>query len=159
MALKRGNEDLGLVATVGVKRATSMLVKSACVMTLIEMEAADELERQQRALWWQQGLLKHAPDLSGRDYSNRGGLNSGQASNYGRNHTPPVSPKEFYHWFRFAREHIPHLVLALRIPAQFRTPSRCKCGGEEALLVFLRVTRPLSMLRLSMILFSCVSAQ
>ena len=46
MAQKRGNEDLGLVAAVGVKRATSMLVKSACVMTLIEMEAADELERQ-----------------------------------------------------------------------------------------------------------------
>ena len=139
LAQKRAREEQAVVVTMGVKRAASTVAKCALIMTLVQLEAADDLARQQRLLWWQQSLLKHAPDLSGGDYSYRGALYYGQTSNYGRQHTPPVSPKEFYTFFRFAREHIPRLVLALRMPAVFRTPSRCTCNGEEALLVFLRV--------------------
>ena len=63
----------------------------------------------------------------------------GMVSDYGRLHSPALSPKEFYEHFRFAREQIPRLVLALKMPAWFRTPSRCRIGGGEALLVFLKV--------------------
>ena len=63
----------------------------------------------------------------------------GQGSNYGRNHTPPVSPKAFYLFFRFAREDIPRLTRALRIPTVVRTPSGCILDAEEALLMFLKV--------------------
>jgi len=63
----------------------------------------------------------------------------GQGSNYGRNHAPPVSPNAFYRFFRFAREDIPRLTRALRIPAVVRTPSACILDGEEALLMFLKV--------------------
>ena len=62
----------------------------------------------------------------------------GRQSNYGRNHLPPLSPKEFYDNFRFGREQIPDLCAQLKIPNEFLLPCRGRIDGEEALLLFLR---------------------
>ena len=94
LAQKREREEREVIVTMVIKRAASTVAKCALIMTLVELEAADNLARQQRLMWWQKSLLKRAPDLTGGDYSHRGALYYGQTSNYGRQHTPPVSPKE-----------------------------------------------------------------
>jgi hypothetical protein len=62
----------------------------------------------------------------------------GAESNYGELLTPRMSAMEFYYHFRFAREHIPRLVKALKMPEFVRTAGRCCLSGEEALLLFLK---------------------
>ena len=131
-------EERDSTFALGVKRAKTTVMKVALLMTLQELEAADEKRR--KIWWWRNALRKHAPVLSGGDGCHRIPRLYGRHSNYGQLHTPKVSPKEFYEHFRFAREDIPRLVLALRMPRQFRTQSRCVMGGEEALLLFLKVS-------------------
>ena len=130
-------EERDATFAVAVKRAKTTIMKVALVLTLEELEAADETRR--KRWWWRNALRKHAPVLSGGDGTHRFPKLYGRHSNYGRLHTPKLSSKEFYEHFRFAREDIPRLVLALRMPRQLRTMSGCVMDGEEALLLFLRV--------------------
>jgi hypothetical protein len=139
MARKLANDERDLTFVVALKRAKTNETKLALVMTLDELEAADAERARLNALWWAQGLLKRAPVLSGGDGTHRGGKMYGLRSNYGRLHLPRMSGKEFYEHFRFTREDIPRLVLALRMPAMVRTPCGCALDGEEALLLFLKV--------------------
>ena len=84
--------------------------------------------------------MKSVGDLSGGDGKERGGKFYGRSARYGRDHFPPVSARQFYDEFRFKRQDMGRLCRALRIPPTFVTPSRCVCDGEEALLIFLKVT-------------------
>ena len=136
---KRAGEELEVAVAMCVGRARSGLEKVALVMTLEELQEADAARELASEILWTQSLLKCALKLSGGDGSYRDAKMYGMASDYGRLHSPALSPKEFYEHFRFAREQIPRLVLALKMPAWFRTPSRCRIGGGEALLVFLKV--------------------
>ena len=62
----------------------------------------------------------------------------GAGSRYGEDHN--VSPGDYYTFFRFAREDVPKLVSALRIPPEFvlDAAKNWKIDGEEALLILLR---------------------
>lgn len=135
MAHKRAAEERGIVIALAIKRSKKITTKAALLMTLQELEA----EEAEKARWWATALQKRVPVLSGGTGDRRGGKMYGQSSNYGRDHTPPVSPRAFYLFFRFAREDIPRLTRALRIPAVVESPSGCKLDGEEALLMFLKV--------------------
>ena len=60
-------------------------------------------------------------------------------TNYGADHTPPLSPAEFYNHFRFEPGDMDRLCRSLRISDEFMTLSRCRLNAEEALLMFLKV--------------------
>ena len=96
------------------------------------------LRKQRMRLWWSRGLRNRASVLEDGDGSNRGGMKYGAGSNDGGDHVVRMSAAEFYYHFRFARDHIPLLVKALRIPAFVRTRYRCCLDGEEALLMYLK---------------------
>lgn len=105
--------------------------------------AADVQQRARRRRWWQLALLRRAPQkrVSGGDRSYRGRRRFGAASGYGAELAESnvgLSPSEFIEHFRFAREDIPRLCRALRIPDEFRSPNHCVCEGEEALLLYLK---------------------
>ena len=51
LAQKREREEREVIVTMGIKRAASTVVKCALIMTLVELEAADNLARQQRLMW------------------------------------------------------------------------------------------------------------
>lgn len=91
-----------------------------------------------RAAWWDQALLKRAPVLSTAPGVPRVPVCYGAASQYGLTLAQPLSAAAFYHYFRFAREDIPRLRAALRIPLEFHTSQRDHIDGEEGLLLFLR---------------------
>lgn len=130
------------------KVRTRALFLALAVVVLIQVAEDEEAERaredrrrRRRVAWWNAAMNKRAPVISHGDGTTRTRRHFGQASNYGRNLAPqtPLSPDEFYLHFRFAREDIPRLCRALRIPQYVRCPhTRCGCEGEEALLVYLK---------------------
>jgi hypothetical protein len=158
------SEELAAVCVIGIKRARCFSEKIMWVATLAESEEEERVLRAKRLLWWDTSLLKCAPVLSGGNGLWRGGKPYGFASNYGRmfsDNSPPLSAREFYDNFRFAREQIPVLVVALRIPQHIVTQSNCRIDGEEAMLVFLkvimfvhRILRKLSLTSLILFLYS-----
>jgi hypothetical protein len=93
---KRAGEELEVSVALCVGRAKSGLEKVALVMTLEELQEADAARELAREILWTQGLLKCAPKLSGGDGSYRDAKLYGMASDYGRLHSPVLSPKEFY---------------------------------------------------------------
>jgi len=97
-----------------------------------------------RRAWFMQALNKRAPVLSGGDSEPRGGKFYGRRSNYGALHQPSLSPQEFYEHFRFQSTDMNRLCQALRIPSVIVTTSRCRIDGEEAMLMYLKVTSDLS---------------
>lgn len=100
-----------------------------------------------RALWWDTALQKRVPVLSGRPGLWRNGKFYGLRSDYARNHedhSPSLSTQEHMEHFRWAREDIPRLVAALRMPQRIITRSGCSVDGEEALQIFLKVRSNLS---------------
>ena len=116
-------------------------------LAVVGLVAQDEEEqertarRQRRRLWWNAAMNKRAPALSKSICGIRTRRFFGVASTYGRHLAiqSPMSPAMFYSFFRFSREDIPRLVRALRIPPEFYCPrTRVRCGGEEALLIFLK---------------------
>ena len=65
----------------------------------------------------------------------------GRRSRYGQDFDIPVAPGDFFSYFRFAREDIPDLMAALRIPTKLMLRDdggNYYIDGEEALLIFLR---------------------
>lgn len=129
-----------VVIALGVSRAKTPLQKCVLILTLAELEAAEAESERRRRLWWRQKLAACAPVLSGGDGSDRVQIFYGRRSNYARQRVNPFAPKVYYEHFRFAREDIPRLVRALRMPHFVRTRSGCVLDGEEALLIFLKVS-------------------
>jgi hypothetical protein len=85
----------------------------AVVIALMSLEKPAE----DHALWWNNKLLARAPgDLSDARGDVVERIYYGRASNYGRDHATPMTSLEFYTHFRYAREDIPRLVVALRLP-------------------------------------------
>ena len=79
------------------------------------------------------------PRLSGGDGKWRGPILFGSASNYGMDHSPPISGGEFQEMFRFDRADVPRLLTALKLDGVFCTfkGSGAKISAEECLLIFL----------------------
>lgn len=127
-----------VVIALGVSRAKTPLQKCVLILTLAELEAAEAESERRRRLWWRQKLAACAPVLSGGDGSDRVQIFYGRRSNNARQRVNPFAPKVYYEHFRFAREDIPRLVRALRMPHFVRTRSGCVLDGEEALLIFLK---------------------
>lgn len=137
------SEDFATVCVVGFRRAASFGERVAWVATLAQHEEDAQFDRAKKARWWADALLKCAPVLSGGHGTWRGGKCYGKSSGYGRFHAggcPSTSPAEFYENFRYTREDIPRLYKALRLPGRIITQSGCNIDGEEALLVFLKVS-------------------
>ena len=112
-----------------------VLVIAACVRC--GADAADAVDR--RRMWWTSKLQVRAPNLTDARGDNVERIYYGRASNYGRNHATPMTPHEFYTWFRFAREDIPRLVRALRMPPLIISRNGNRCDGEE---VFELLSKP-----------------
>eukprot|EP00622_Pseudochattonella_farcimen_P003005 FR738081.1.p1 GENE.FR738081.1~~FR738081.1.p1 ORF type:complete len:342 (+),score=65.67 FR738081.1:121-1146(+) len=138
-----------VVAIIGLNRARTLAQKRTWMFLALQLENHHDPKRARRA-WWDNALRKRVPVLSamygGSHEAPRGGRAYGAASDYGRNFEDganALTPAEYHRHFRFAREHIPPLVRALRMPDKVTTKSRCSTTGEEALLVFLkRMTYP-----------------
>ena len=135
-------KDIAGLCIIGVKRSRSLTAKAAWVATLAEHEEDEHLVLLKRALWWDTALQKRVPVLSGGPGLWRNGKFYGLRSDYARNHEDhslSLSPQEYMEHFRWAREDIPRLVAALRMPQRIITRSGCAVDGEEALLIFLKV--------------------
>jgi hypothetical protein len=90
--------------------------------------------------WWDDQLANRAPNLSRGTGERRRAILFGRASNYGLNNSFVLAPQEYYEQFRFLRQDIAHLVSALQIPHQFIFDG-CVIAGDEALLIFLKVSQ------------------
>mmetsp|Transcript_22628 Transcript_22628/g.77577 ORF Transcript_22628/g.77577 Transcript_22628/m.77577 type:complete len:624 (-) Transcript_22628:25-1896(-) len=128
------------VALLGLHRSKSLRQKVAWAAVYNELheQRRSRLERARLQKWWDRGMNKRAPVLESGNGADKGGMRYGAESNYGELLTPRMSAMEFYYHFRFAREHIPRLVKALKMPEFVRTAGRCCLSGEEALLLFLK---------------------
>ena len=110
----------------------------ALVLTLSVCVLAVEVRRAQLDAWWAHALAHRVPVLPSGDGRWRSRVLYGAGSDYGRLHDPPLPARFYYEQFRFARNDIPRLCRALRIPDRIRTPSGCALSGEEAFLIYLR---------------------
>jgi hypothetical protein len=100
-------------------------------------------KKRRRTNWWRNQSNLHAPRLEGGNGKRRPRKFFGRASNYARNGNHSLSAGEYYEHFRFSRDDIPRLVAALQIPAIIRfgpVGHKCAIDGEEALLIFLKVS-------------------
>jgi hypothetical protein len=126
---------VSIVGAIGQKRPSAKVVwiSAAIAISEAEAESASRL-----AAWWKKALLKRAPVLEGGDGTQRGPIFYGRQSGYGEKFAKRMSAQEFYINFRFAREEIPRLVKALKIPKFWRTKNGCVLDGEEGLLMYLK---------------------
>ena len=87
------------------------------------------------------GIIDRAPVLSMGSGKRRNARSFGAASNYAQDETgaPTITLAggEYYALFRFAREHVPELRTALKVPDMMRLPCGGIIDGEEALLIML----------------------
>ena len=111
-------------ALVCFRKADSTRKRAVCLLALDE---SARMRKRRRLQWWSRKLMARVPVLT----SSNGAIGAppilyGRASNYTLDHERPLSPKHYYSMFRFCREDIPRLVLALRVPAEMTTRSRTR---------------------------------